>query len=89
MCAPAALFYSQAIVLFPAAAFPDLVQTLINYLHPDNTQQLLSEVAEGLGIILARLARDKNLAIQDWDADRIVQKVSWSFRSAQDQHKVT
>ena len=76
LCAPTALFYSQAPVLFPDAAFPLLVQTLINYLHPDNTQQLLSQVAEGLGITLARLARDKNLAIQDWEADRIVQKVS-------------
>ena len=76
MCAPAALFYSQAPVLFPDAAFPDLVQTLINHLHPDNTPQLLSQVAEGLGIILARLARDKNLAIQGWEADRIMQKVS-------------
>ena len=76
-------------MLFPDTAFPPLVQTLINYLHPDNTQQLLSEVAEGLGIILARLARDKNLAIQDWEADRIVQKVSCYVRSAQDQHNVS
>ena len=79
LCAPAALFYSQAPVLFPDAAFPELVQTLINYLHPDNTQQLLSEVAEGLGIILARLARDKNLAIQGWQADCIMQQVSCPY----------